>query len=86
MLHKVCAMCGKEFDTKYPHQKYCSKGCEREQERRTAKAYREKQGKGEHRAGSDSEWYAEVNKILRKAKKYGMSYGKYVAAKEAGLI
>lgn len=38
---KVCAICGKEFITIYPHQKVCSKACQPEYINISARKYRE---------------------------------------------
>lgn len=55
---KKCIICGKKFDSVYPHQLTCDKTCRREKQRRYHKARRLK-----HKY--DTEWHDRENERLR---------------------
>lgn len=93
----VCAVCGKEIVTKWARKKYCSERCAKqgyyalhreEQLTRQSNQYKRKKEQEAYQCWlSSAPKYAQKLKAdMRAAESHGLSYGKYMAAKETGLI
>lgn len=75
---KVCENCGKSFETVHYQQKFCCKTCyeisHREMERLRARDYYQ-----HSKSKSKTRKNKNVDKVAKKAKELGMSYGQYTA-------
>lgn len=80
MVENVCAHCGAEFQSKYP-KVFCSLKCQRKGYYKNLRKPIMESTKKEHKKPSES-----IEQIQIKAREMGISYGKYVAMKEGGML
>ena len=77
----VCPMCGRTFPLDRPNRRYCSAECRMASERASdAARVRRMREREEHRKSSGQ---SPLSVIARKANDAGMTYGRYVARKDA---
>jgi predicted DNA binding CopG/RHH family protein len=87
----TCECCGKPFERKNNKQKYCGFDCKHKMERQMQKEYQKKyyashpyEPKPKPKKKKSAE--EDLDQIKAEAFEAGMSYGKYVAMKEYGMV
>ena len=95
MIHRVCSVCGKEFDTHYPRQVLCGPECVKtsrlEYQRKYAQRISENDKKRRQKQLAEKDKKVKKQKANKNAlvetavaaRAAGMTYGQYVAMQSA---
>ena len=80
---KQCAICGKDFETRYACRKYCSDACYRKKDRRRSREYRSPRIKNKVEQAADKP-VKTLDDWAREARECNLDYGTYRALIDAG--